>query len=114
MTDVTITEQVINVTVTPGPTVLVDITTQSTVVTVTPPPPVQVAVTPPPPTAVDVTPPAPIQITVGGGITAPIARGDLPAEIAYEDEVNTFTLRQNIADLNAPEFEHLARFMATD
>ncbi len=45
-------------------------------------------------------------------LPAGIPRGNLPSTIAYEDEVNTFTLRQNIADLQAPEFECLMRFVA--
>lgn len=45
-------------------------------------------------------------------ITGVATRGQLPPEIAYEDEVNTFNQRQNIADLSAPEFECLTRFVA--
>ncbi len=45
-------------------------------------------------------------------ITGVAIKAQLPPEIAYEDEVNTFDLRQNIADLSAPEFESLARFVA--
>lgn len=40
------------------------------------------------------------------------ARGQLPAQIAYEDEANTFDQRQTIADLQAPEFEAIMRFVA--
>lgn len=42
-------------------------------------------------------------------ITGTGVKGQLPPEIAYEDEVNTFTLAQNMADLRAPEFEALMR-----
>ena len=45
-------------------------------------------------------------------LTGVATRLQLPPEIAYEDEVNTFTLANNFADLRAPDFEALFRFHA--
>lgn len=43
-----------------------------------------------------------------GGIAA---RSQLPAAIAYDDEANSFGLRQTIPDLEATNFEALMRFI---
>lgn len=45
-------------------------------------------------------------------LTGIATKAQLPASIAYEDEVNTFTLQQRIPDLEAVNFEALMRFHA--
>lgn len=44
-------------------------------------------------------------------LTGVATRVQLPPEIAYEDEINVFTARNTIFDLDAPEFEALTRFV---
>ncbi len=103
MTEITITEQVIDVTVAPGPVVLVDITTQPVVVEVTPPPAVEVEVTTPPPVEVDVTPPAPVVVEIGAA--------GVVGNVAFLDQAQTFTEENRfIEQILAPELEARMRF----
>lgn len=103
MSDVTVTEQVIDVTVLPGPVIEIDISPTPITVEVTPPPPVQVDVTPPPAVDVDVTTPTPVIVEIGAG--------GVVGNVAFLDQANTFTEENRFIDqILAPELEARARF----